>query len=952
MSFSFDSICEFKACRKGPPDFCGWNYFPRHDHSMRRKLRSLSLIVLFILILGFFKKPAESAEPDSTLLGKPIRTIAIASDLPLDRSHYDPYLGIKTGDPMTRTAVKGAIQFFYECGRFSKVGAEALPEGDGVLLRFNLRHNYYFNKFSIEGPVDLKGRSLWEWTSLPIGQRFTEEMLEESRQAVLKFLKEKGFYLSQIKARTSLDDRTRQVNTIFEVRPGSLATIQTIGLAGIPPQGSKDVLKRFGFHAGGPYDRSRLNTRLENLRKYFLKKGYLAAMAQISESFDPDRNSVSLALSVTNFGKIRVAVEGFKIEKNQLRKLLPILNGEGINPWNLAEGVKNLKDYLENKGYSEADVKINETVEASGVRILHHQVIPNRRFITGFVHFRGNEALTERELLSSVEIQSANLFQSAAYSRTQLDDDVDALKALYESRGYLQAEVIPLIEPIQEGRGLGITYLCQEGSLSRTSSLNISGNKAISTGELTSKIHLAPGRPYSPSLVEQDRQTILAAYNDRGYIQTQISVRIGSPDKEQSYPVEFQIQEGTQSVVDRILVLGNEQTRRSVVQKKIKLKEGEPLSLSGLLQSQQGLYGLGVFDQVRVAPQNADSTAPYQDVVVRLQESKRFTLRYGFGYQEREKLRGTLEFTDLNILGSARRADIRFRASSIEQQALFNLQQPQFRVLPVESYFTFSVLQRRDVSFDSRRFSLSYQFSHPYGGHSWGMLRYNFKNVRVLNSQVPISELGREDEPVNLSTISAAFINDSRDDYLDPSKGFFSSTNFGVTTKLLGDNDYISFFSQNSYYRGLPKSLLLAASVRLGAAHPYGGDRDLPISERFFAGGGSSIRGFDTDYAGPLDSQANKPVGGNVLLIGSIEMRFPVFSIVRLAGFYDTGNVFRSIHDVSYSGFSHTLGIGLRIKTPFGPLRADYGYNLNLSPDLRQRGLKRGHLFITVGPPF
>jgi len=270
----------------------------------------------------------------------------------------------------------------------------------------------------------------------------------------------------------------------------------------------------------------------------------------------------------------------------------------------------------------------------------------------------------------------------------------------------------------------------------------------------------------------------------------------------------------------------------------------------------------------------------------------------------------------------------------------------------VDSYFTFSVLQRRDVSFDSRRFNLSYQFSHPFDAHTWGMLRYNFKNVRVFNSLVPISELGREDEPVNLSTFSIAFVRDSRDDFLDPTKGFFSSTDLGITTKLLGDNDYVSFFSQNSYYHSLPKSFLLATSVRLGMAHPYGGDLVLPISERFFAGGGSSLRGFDTDYAGPLDAQSNKPVGGNMLFSGSLEIRIPFFRLIHLASFYDTGNVFRTISDMAFSDFSNTLGVGLRVKTPFGPLRADYGYNLNLSSDLQQRGLTRGHLFITIGPPF
>ena len=138
--------------------------------------------------------------------------------------------------------------------------------------------------------------------------------------------------------------------------------------------------------------------------------------------------------------------------------------------------------------------------------------------------------------------------------------------------------------------------------------------------------------------------------------------------------------------------------------------------------------------------------------------------------------------------------------------------------------------------------------------------------------------------------------------------------------------------------------------MRFGAAHSLEENPDLPISERFFAGGSSSLRGFDTDYAGPLDPGSNKPLGGNALFVGSLEIRIPIFRFIHLAGFYDTGNVFRTISDISLHGFSHTLGGGLRIKTPFGPLRADYGYNLNLSSDLRQRGLKRGALLYNGRP--
>jgi outer membrane protein insertion porin family len=924
--------------------------FPVH-----RKLGNSAAFSLLCLYFAFFVpigKSTPSEKVDSSLWGKTIQRIEFSADLPLDRSQYAPHIGILPGDLLTRTSVKNAIRYLYDSGRFSYITVDAFPEGNAVFLHFHLRYNYYFNRFSIKGEVDLKGRYLWELVTLPTGQRFTEEKLEEARLAVLAFLRDRGFYLAQVQSLTIQHDTDRQIDVVFDVHSGTLAKIRSIEITGIPLLRMKELSEKFGFRKGKAYDRSRLDSRLENLRKYLLDQRYLAATIHVSESFAAEENAIDLALKIINFGKMRVVVEGYKIDSGQLRKLLPILSGEGITPEVLDEGKVNLKNYLENKGYSEAEIQVSETTDASGFQVFHYRIQPNRKFTVADVRFKGNRAFSDRELRECIAGQTINFFQNSGYSSAQLDEAVDALKGLYELHGYQNAEVIPLIEPVKDTAELMVTFLCNDGAPSQIFSLTFHGSTAVSAEELRSRIKLAPGTPYSQSLIEKARQTMLGAYNDLGYLQAQVTVQIGDPPKANAYPIEFRIVEGTQFFVDRLLVLGNERTRNSVVSKKIMLKTNEPLSLTKLLQTQQGLYGLGVFDQVRVAPQNPESITPYQDVVVRLQESKRFTMRYGIGYQEREKLRGTLEFTDLNILGSARRADIRFRASSIEQQAIFNLQQPQFRALPVESYFTFSALQRRDVSFDSRRFNLSYQFSHPYGSHAWGMLRYNFKNVRILKSFVPASELGREDEPVNLSTFSAAFINDSRDDYLDPTKGFFSSTDFGITTKLIGDHDYISFFSQNSYYRPLPKSFLLAVSVRLGAAHPYGGGTELPISERFFAGGSSSLRGFDTDYAGPLDPISNKPVGGKALAVGSFEMRIPLFHSVHLACFYDAGNVFRSISDIKFSGFSHTLGAGLRIRTPFGPLRADYGYNLNLSSDLHNRGLTRGHLFITVGPPF
>ncbi len=913
------------------------------------KLRHF-LAVSFLLGSATIRAEAPQSGPGLEFFGRPVRAVEYVADQPLERSHLDPVVSLPPGLLLTRSSVKQAIQALYDTGRFSGISVEAVAEGEGVVLRFNLTLNYYFNRFSLEGDVRLGRRSLWELLSLPVGERFTSGKLEETRRAVLKLMQDRGYLLAEIDARTTSDPRTRQVDTVFVVRPGGATTVRALDVLGVPDISAREIGKRVGFREGSIYDRQRLRRRLESLKQYFVRSGYLAATAEIGEDFRPSDNTVGVTLSVANFGRVRVAVDGFKIEKDRLRRLLPILTGEGLQPDLLEEGARNIKEYVEERGYPEAKVGYQDELDKSGGRVLHYRIEPGRRVTVAYVGFRGNRAISEQELLGTIQIQPSRFLQPSAYSATRLDADVAALHALYQSRGYLGAVIVPLIEPVKGAQKLRIIFECDEGPLSRTKSLQLTGNAGLSTGTLESSLALRVGAPYSPYLAERDRQALQAAYNDAGFLQARVNSRPGAPDEHHAHPVVFDIQEGIRSYVAQVVILGNERTRRSVIEHRVTLKPDEPLSLGKMLQSQQALHNLGIFDLVRVSPQNPEGVAPFQNVVVRVQESKQLTLRYGAGYQERERFRGTVELSDFNIFGTGQRADLRVRGSRIEQGAALTFQQPQIRFLPVNSYFTASLRKKREVSFDVTRGNLSYQYSRPLGGHTWALLRYSYNNVRVSTTDIPAPD--RENQPRNISTFSFIYVNDTRDNYLDPEKGFFTSTDLGLTPKWLSQRSYLTLYTQNGYYRRLARSLLLAAGLKIGAARSLDFIAELPISERFFAGGGASLRGFETDRAGPLFPGTDKPQGGNALVVGNLELRTPLWRAIHVAGFYDSGNVFSRVGDIRFGAFSHTVGAGIRIKTPFGPLRADYGVNLNLPSALRLQGLSPRNLFITIGPPF
>ena len=911
------------------------------------------LFLLLVAALAAAPAAVSGRPQDDGLFGKPIRSIQYESDQPLERSRYDRTIGLEPGMPLTRSGLKSAIQALYDTGSFSEIAVSAKPEADGVRLGFQLCLSLFFNHFFLEGSVDLGGRYPSEVITLPVGERYSPQKLEEAGQAVVSYMRDLGFYQVAVKARTEANQIRAQIDTYFEVEAGELATIRAIVIGGVPSNEATILRERLGFREGQKYRRDRFRKRLDNVKEYLVGRGFLDAEPQLAESYRPDDNSVALDLSIANFGRVRVEVEGFKIPKDQLRRLLPVLLGEGLRSDLLEEGTANLREYLEERGYPESSVSIQESRDDAGLRLVRYIIERGRKVTVSEVRFRGNQAFTDSYLLQSIQIRPARFLQKSPYSVSRLDSDVESLQNLYFGAGYLDALVIPLVESLENGEKLRITFECEEGPQARTGAVEIAPRQLhLSAETLTARMRLKEGAPYSPLLAEYDRQAILSVYSDEGYMHSAVTYQAEEIDGSHVYRIVFQVQEGVQSRVGRVVVLGKDRTRDSVIEKRIQLKSDDPLSLGKMLDSQRALYGTGVFDVVRVTAQNPEKAVPYQNVIVRVREAKPITVRYGFGYQEREKVRGILELSDLNILGLGQRVDLRLRGSAVEQAGALSFQQPHFRFLPVDSYFTFSGSKRSEVSFDVRRVHLTYQYGRPVNDHTWGLLRYQFTNVLVSNNT---AELIRKDTPRNLSTVSAIYINDTRDNYLDPMRGFFTSTDLSITSKLpralLGSGHYVSLFTQNSYYRTLRGPLRLASYLRFGFIHPFAGDRNVPISERLFAGGASTLRGFETDRAGPL-GPSNEPVGGNALLIGNLELRLPLVSRLEMSGFYDGGNVFLNLSSIRLSDVSHTVGVGLRIRTPFGPIRLDYGVNLNLPPHLKVLGYKAGHFSVTIGPSF
>jgi outer membrane protein insertion porin family len=221
----------------------------------------------------------------------------------------------------------------------------------------------------------------------------------------------------------------------------------------------------------------------------------------------------------------------------------------------------------------------------------------------------------------------------------------------------------------------------------------------------------------------------------------------------------------------------------------------------------------------------------------------------------------------------------------------------------------------------------------------------------VFNVTVPLDEIDRQFRSSTFSGPSASLVFDTRDDPLDPKRGRFVSADLGFSHNALGGDSFGKSYFQAASFTTLRPRLVLALQGRLGLARTYNDEPPrLPLADRFFAGGDYSLRGFKTDFAGPLEPGADgelHPTGGNALLLGGVELRVTAARRLEIAAFSDVGNVYPLVSDLSLHDLRYAAGLGLRYKSSIGPIRVDYGYKLNRRP-----GESSHQWHVTVGHAF
>jgi outer membrane protein insertion porin family len=933
----------------------------------------------------FFASFSLARAQDASFEGKRIAAVRVVNTSGQPIPEKVSTGAIKPGNAFHIVDEREALRELYQTGLFSNVETRVTTEADGLHVDFVVTYNLYNNVVRVHGLKEPPNEATaLAALQMPLGLPFQIADLKAGLARLDETMKDDGFYEAHFDYGLATHPATRQIDITLTVAPGPRAKVSRVTIINGTPFPMEEVHDQVKIKRGNPVTADRIDRGTERLRKYLVSAGYLEARVTATRgAYDAKTATLPLTFDVIAGPRVSVQVSGVKISGKEIRKLVPVYEEGDVDADLLEEGKRNIRDLLQKQGYFDSKVDYTTQLDpATHEEIINYKVDRGIRHHLVGVLIEGNKYFSSDALMSRLQIQSKGFLTRGRFSQGIVAADANSIRALYLANGFLQAQVRPEVDDDYRGKkgDLFVVYHIVEGEQTRVADLKIQGNSALSTKQLLTVISSTKGQPYSQANVTSDRDNILAYYFDQGFPNAQVEAH-ATPAGTDRVDLAYQISEGERVDVSQVLLAGYRYTRPGIIRRQVLVKPGGPLREGDRIATQEKLYNLGIFDRVQVAPQNPNGTYPDKSVVVDVEEAKRYTVSYGGGFEAQRLASSTnpnattinasplgiFEVSKINVGGRGHTASLKLRGSTLEYQGLVSYDAPNFLTYPWLDLVITGFADKASYvnTFTATRYEGSVQLGQTISPSVSLVTRYFYRHVNASNLKVSVAEVPLFSQPTKVSGFEETWVRDRRNNPADPSGGSFDTADFSIATRALGSTaTFLRFSVQNSTYTPFRhSSLVFARSTTFGIEDAFNGsgEDDIPLPERFFAGGGTSLRGFSLNQAGPRDPTTGFPIGGTAMIVFNQEIRFPLrapFVGNHLGGafFYDAGNVFSDINHVSLrytplpppagcqpgtkilqtlsqcpnlNYFSHTVGFGLRYATPIGPVRVDFGYQLN-----------------------
>lgn len=950
-------------------------------------------------------------------LGKPVASLRVEVEgRPVSDPRVVGLIETRLGSPLSMLAVRETITHLFSLGRYEDVRVEADGVPEGVRLTYDLVPIHPIEKILFAGPMAQPGidegrlrRAVVEryGASPQAGRRFDLARIVEEE------LRQRGYLRATIAPTIEIAHAPDRATLVFTIEPGVRTHVGTIDVVGAPGVPIPEFLNRLGLRTGVSYERDALNARIQEYQKGQWSGGYVQAKLAVSTRLDDDDRTAHLTLTVSRGPRVRVVFKGDPIARDKHAELVPIAEEASADEDLLEDSTNRIEEYLRGLGYRDAAAP-HERDEVNGELIITFTVTRGPLYRVSEVVISGNRFESLAQLEPRFAVHKGQPFAQAklqadvsaieAFNRRQGFAAVRVVPSL-ELAPTVAGTDVPVV----------VRLAITEGVRTVVGSVHVRGNRSVPEVELVRGLGLQPGSPFFLTQMAIDRDALQLQYANRGYQSATIASNPGIDVGGGLANVVFTVNEGPQLIVDHVLIVGNMRTKTETIERELQVKAGDPVGLAAVVESQRRLAELGLFRRVRIM-QVPHGDEARRDLVVTIEESPVTTVGYGGGLEALQRARTDpdsgaavehLEFSPRaffevgrrNLFGKNRSINLFMRISlrpdpgqstadtrvGFSEYRVFGaFREPRLFGTAADAFLTGTIEQQSRSNFNFSRQVFSVELGRRVTPNVSFSGNYQIQRSELFDQGAIAEEdkllIDRLFPQVLLSSFSASGVQSTKDDAVNPTMGHYFSANGQLAARVIGSE--VGFFK--SYltaqaFRTLPRSrgTVLATSARLGMAYGFprtiertheqgdpvpGPDGapgfdlvlDLPASERFFAGGDTTVRGFALDQLGTpatLDSNGFA-IGGNAVLILNAELRVPIHGSIGVVGFVDAGNVFARTSDIDLGQLRSTLGFGVRYKSPVGPIRVDIGFKTRRNELVPGRFESANSLHISLGQAF
>ena len=940
---------------------------------MRRPSASILLLCLqaAICLLHGARADAQTLPSEPTIVdvrveqeGKPVDDPAITS-----------LIETRVGQPLSMRDVRETITHLVSLNRFENIEPMSEPVGNGVRITWVLEPLHPIDRIEFTGMTGLSAGDLRRALTERNAGFPTEGHVDAARETLLMQYRRRGYPNAKVMARIVPTHNPDRATLYFDVDAGMRARIMGLRMTQLDANERSTLVDVPAIKDGQPYDEDAIQKELTAWENRMRNKGFYEARATHGAQWVGD--SAAVFVNLTRGPHVSIAFAGDPLPQNEKDRLVPVREQGSADEDLLEDSSRAIENYLHQRGYRDATAQFTRD-ERGGELVITFNVKRGLRYVVRDVRFTGNESIPTAQLQDLVRLKNGEPFVQG-----ELDASAQAIVNTYRSRGFTRAQIknnqnVVLPENLGDpDRGVDVTLAIDEGPHSIVRDVTFMGNKVLSEAELQRLTVVSPGRAFVAGEMVSDRDRIATEYRNRGYHSAVVTSEPQFAEKDTQVNVHFTVNEGPQIIVDHIIIVGNHRTSNRTIERELALHPGQPLGEAALVQSRTQLAALQLFRRVSVEPV-AHGSETRQDVLIQVEEAPATVFAMGGGVEagpqaqvgpnglaeERIQVapRGFFQIGRRNLWGKNRTINL-FTRVSLRSTSQFTDTTPaiptgqssygfnEYRVVP--SYTEPRVFGLRSnlqvqgileqavrVGFNFRRRELRAQadlaVSPRY--HLTGFYSLQHVTLFDVTNLAQLPEIDRTFPSVRLSKFSGSLSRDTRDDLFDPSIGTFSIISGDLAAHAIGSQvGFVKTYLQGFWYRRLPvpRRVVLALGARVGVAHGFDqvteGEviSDLPASERFFAGGPTTVRGFSLDRLvnAQTVTPSGFPTGGDGVIIFNSELRVALFGQLQAAGFLDAGNVFPKANELDFTDLRPTPGFGVIYRSPVGPVRVDLGFN-------------------------